>query len=107
MIPLDGLAPEDEGDDDGEYREGNHFLDNLQLHQVEGAAVSLETNAVGGHGEAILKEGNAPGEKDDEDERPAGGDFHFLQFEVTVPGERHEHVRKDEHKDGPKAVHTL
>ena len=104
MVPLDGLSLEKEGDDDGEDGQGDHFLDDLELHQVEGAAVALEADPVRRDGEAVLEEGDAPGEQDDEDERPAGGDFHLLELEVTVPGERHEDVREDEHDDGPDAL---
>ena len=105
MVPLDGLPLEQEGDDNGEDGEGNHLLNYLELHQVEGPAVALEAQAVGRNGKAVLEKGDAPGKEDDEDERPAGGNFHFLQFEMAVPGERHEHVREDEHKDGPESVH--
>ena len=106
MVPLDGSAFEQEGDDDGEDGEGNHFLDHFELHQVEGTSVTLEADAVGRDGEAVLEEGDAPGKKDDEDERPAGGDFHFLQFKMAVPRERHEYVRKHKHQDGPETLHS-
>ena len=106
MIPLDRLTFEQEGDDDGEDGEGNHFLDHFELHQVEGTAVALEADAVGRDGEAVLEEGNAPREEDDEDKRPAGGDFHLLQLEMAVPGERHEYVREDKHQDGPETLHS-
>ena len=105
MVPLDGLPLEQEGDDDGEDGEGNHLLDHFELHQIEGTAVSHEADAVGRHGEAVLEKSDSPGKEDDEDERPAGGDFHFLQLEMAVPGERHKYVRKDEHQNGPKALH--
>ena len=105
MVPLDGLALEEEGDDDREDGQGDRFLDDLELHQVEGAAVSVEADAVGGDGEAVFEEGDAPRKEDDEDEGPAGGNLHLLQLEMAVPGERHEHVREDEHKDGPESVH--
>ncbi len=62
MVPLDGLALEEEGDDDGENGQGDHFLNHLELNQAEGTAVALETDAVRGNGEAVLKEGEAPRE---------------------------------------------
>ena len=104
MVPLHGLALEKEGDDDGEDGQGDHLLDHLELHQVEGTAVPVEADAVRRNGEAVLEEGDAPREEDDEDERPAGGDLHLLEFEMTVPGECHEDVRKDEHDDGPDTL---
>ena len=104
MVPLQGLALEQEGDDDREDGQGDHFLDDLELHQVEGTAVAVEADAVRRNGEAVLEEGDAPREQDDEDERPAGGDLHLLQFEMTVPCECNENVRKDEHDDGPDTL---
>ena len=106
MVPLDGLAFEEESDDDGEDGKGNHLLDHFQLHKVERTAIALETDAVGRDGEAILEESDAPGEEDDENQRPAGGDFHFLQFKMAVPRERHEYVRKHKHQDGPETLHS-
>ena len=104
MVPLQGLALEQEGDDDREDGQGDDFLDDLELHQVEGTAVAVEADAVGRDGEAVLEKSDAPGEEDDEDERPAGGNLHLLEFEMAVPRERHEDVRKDEHDDGPDTL---
>ena len=92
MVPLDGLALEKEGDDDGEDGEGDNLLDHFQLKEIERAAVPHEADTVCGNGEAVLKEGYSPGEEDDEDERPSGGNLHFLELEVTVPCKRHENV---------------
>ena len=105
MIPLDGLSLEQEGDDDGEHGQGDDLLDDLELHQVEGTAVALEADPVRRDGQAVLEEGDAPRKQDDEDKRPAGGDFHLLELEMAVPGERHEDVRAYEHEDGPKTLH--
>ena len=107
MIPLQGLPLENEHDDDRKDGQGNHFLDDFELHQVEGTAVPLEADPVGRHRETVLKKGNAPGKENDKDERPACRDFHLLQFEMAVPGERHEDIRENEHKDGPKTLHFI
>ena len=106
MIPLDRLALEDEKDDEGENRQGDGFLDDFKLHQVERPAIALESDTVGRYGEAILEEGDAPGKQDDADQRPARGDFHLLQFEVPVPGKGHENIGTDQHKDGPECLHS-
>ena len=102
MVPLEVLALEEEVDDDGEDGQGDDLLDDLELHEVEGAAVAREADAIGGDSEAVLEEGDSPREKNDEDERPAGRDLHLLQFEMAVPRERHEDVRADQHQDGPE-----
>ena len=106
MIPLDRLALEDEKDDDGEYGEGDHFLDDHELDKIERATVLSVSYAVCGDGEAVFEEGDAPGKQDDADQRPARGDFHLLQFEVPVPGKGHENIGTDQHKDGPECLHS-
>ena len=107
MVPLEVLALEEEVHDDREDGQGNDLLQDLELHQAEGAAVAAEADAVGRHGQAIFEEGDSPGEQDDEDQRPSGRDLHFLQFEMSVPRERHEHVRQDEHQYGPDSLHNF
>ena len=98
------ISIEQEGEDDREDGQGDHLLDDLELHQVERTAVAVEADAVRRDGEAVLEEGDAPREQDDEDERPAGRYLHLLEFEMPVPRERHEDVRKDEHDDGPDTL---
>ena len=107
MVPVQGLALEEEMDDDREDSQRDGFLDDLELHQVEGPAVAAEADAVGRYREAILEESDPPGEEDDQDQRPAGRDLHFLQFEMAVPRERHEDVRAHEHQDSPDSLHTF
>ena len=92
MIPLQGLVLEHECDDDCEYRQGNDFLDYLELHQTERAAVVDEAYPVGRHLGAVFEEGYTPGEKYHKDERPAGRNLHFLKLEVAVPCECHEDI---------------
>ena len=106
VIPVDGLTLEDERDDDGEDRQGNDFLDDLELDEAERTAVEGVADTVGRDGEAVLEECYAPGEQDDQYERPARGYLHFIQFEVPVPCERHEDVRADEHQYGPNTLHV-
>ena len=106
VVPVEGLALEEEVDDEGEDAQGDGFLDDLELHEVEGAAVADEADAVGGDGQAVLEKGDAPGEQDDEDERPAGRDFHFLQFEVAVPRQRHKHIAQYEQQYSINSVHN-
>ena len=105
MVPLDRLSLEQEGDDDGEDGQGDHLLDDFQLHQVERTAVAQEADPVGRDGEAVLEEGDAPREQDDEDEGPSGGYFHLLQLEMAVPREGHEDVGKHQHQNSPKPFH--
>ena len=96
MVPAEGLGLEDGDDDDGEHDEGDGFLDDFQLDEVEGSAVDDRADAVGGDHEEILDQGNAPRQQDDEDERPVFGRWDNLrQLELTVPSEGHENVGRD------------
>ena len=54
-----GALKQDVGDD-GEDTQRDALLNDLQLYQIEGSAVALETNAIGGHLTAILEEGDGP-----------------------------------------------
>ena len=101
MVPVDGFALEDEGDDEGEDRQGDDLLDDLELHQGEGAAVDGGAHPVGRNHEDILEKSQAPGGEDNQDQRPVTADIHLRKLELSVPGERHENVRNDEQQDGP------
>ena len=60
MVPLERLTLEHYGHHDCKYCQGDRFLDDFQLHEVEWASVSVEADSVGWNLCAILKEGNAP-----------------------------------------------
>ena len=101
MIPVDGLALEDGGHDEGEYNEGDAFLDDLELHQREGTSIDLRTDTVGGNHEGILEEGNAPRHEDDQDEGPVLDlRMNLLQLQIAVPGKRHERIADSKQHDG-------
>ena len=53
MVPVEGLALEDQNREQGEDGQGDYFLYYLELDEVEGAAVIHETYAVGGDLEGI------------------------------------------------------
>lgn len=84
--------------EDGEYHkdhQGNHFLNDLQLHQREGSAITGKANPVCRHLQTILEESNAPGEEDDKDKRRGmSEETCLLQFQMSVPRERHEDIRR-------------
>ena len=60
VVPLQALSFEHYCDDDCKYRQGNDFLDDFQLHEVEGAAVAVEADAVGRDLCAVFKECDSP-----------------------------------------------
>ena len=107
MIPLDGLRLEDKGTDDSEYRKRYGFLDDLQLHQVERAAVGVGSHAVRRDHEEILQQCYSPRKEYDDDERPVLGAGNDLRkFQLSVPRERHEDIRYDQQDDGPESLHN-
>ncbi len=73
----------------GEDEQRHHLLDRLQLRR----GIDGRPEPVGRHGEAILKEGDAPTGDDDEPQRLA------RELQVPIPGERHEDIGGDEHGD--------
>lgn len=105
VVPVQRLALEEDGGEEGENHQRDDFLNDLELHQREGTAVFNEADAVGGHLKGILGQGNGPREKDDGVKRPVGNDLHLLQLQVAVPSERHEDVRHDEQEDGVECFH--
>ena len=60
VIPLQGLALEDEQHDDGKDRQGDDFLNDFELHEIERSAGAGKPDAVGRHGKAILEKSDAP-----------------------------------------------
>ena len=60
MVPMQALPLKEDVGDDGKDHQADTFLDDLELHQVEGAAVVLESDTVGRYLAAIFKEGDAP-----------------------------------------------
>lgn len=59
MVPTKGRMERDGGEDDKNH-EGDYLLDDLELHQTEGPAVSFKTYAVGGYLQTVLKERDTP-----------------------------------------------
>ncbi len=60
VIPLQCFVIEYRYRDNGKDGQRNCFLDDLQLHQAEGAAVDFAADGVGGNHEEIFDKRNAP-----------------------------------------------
>ena len=60
MVPVQVGALEHDVGNDAEDGQRDALLDDLQLNEVERAAVLDESQTVGGYLTTILKEGNAP-----------------------------------------------
>ena len=95
MIPSEGHV-EGDGRESDEDNKSDDLLNDFELHQAERASVALKAYAVSRNLQAVLKESDAPGEEDDEDKGCGiGKETGLLQFEMTVPSERHEDIRRD------------
>ena len=96
MIPLESLVLEKQCHYHSEDGQGNHFLDDFQLYEIERASVVYETDSVRRDLGAIFEESHAPGQEYDQNERPACSHFHLLQFQVSVPCYGHEDIGCDQ-----------
>jgi PLP dependent protein len=88
MIPAEMLV-EEKGDEDGEDRQGNNFLNDLKLNERKTGSA----DAVGRNLEAVFEERDQPADHDHLPER-------FLAvFQVAVPCKGHKGVGEDEKHD--------
>ena len=71
MIPLKCLSFEHYGHQNREHGQRYHFLDDLQLHEIERASVFCETYSVRRYLCAVFKKCYSPREKNDCNKRPA------------------------------------
>lgn len=69
----------------------NHLLDHLQLLRRKG----LRTDPVGRHLQAVLKESDAPTDKDHLPQR------NLAKLQVPVPRKGHKDIRADQQQNGP------
>lgn len=97
---------EGDGGESDEDDKGDDLLNDFELHQAERASVALKAYTVSRNLQAVLKESDAPGEEDDKDKGCGiGKKTGLLQFEMAVPSERHEDIRRKKKEDGVKSVH--
>ena len=92
MVPVQVCALKHDVGNDAEDGQRDTLLYNLQLDEVEGAAVLDKAQTVGWHLTAVLEEGNAPREDDDAEQRPVRTDTRLRQFKMPIPSKRHEDV---------------
>ena len=105
VIPVQALSLEEDVGDDGEDDERHALLNHLELNQVEGTAIIDESNSVGRYLTAVFEEGDGPTECDDSDEGPVAAYARLLQFQMSVPCQRHEDVAQYEEQDCIYSVH--
>lgn len=107
VIPMQALPLEEDVGDDGEDDERHALLYHFELYQIEWTAVVDESDAVGWYLAAVFEEGDRPTEGDDSDEWPVAAGARLLEFEMSIPCERHEDVAQHEEQDSVYSVHIL
>ena len=105
MIPVQSLSLEEDIGDDGEDDKRYAFLYHFELDQIKRSAIIHETYAVSWYLTAIFEEGDGPTECDDSDEWPVAAYARLLQFQMSVPCQRHEDVAQQEEQDCIYSVH--
>lgn len=60
VVPVQILTLEHDVGNHGKNTETDALLDDLQLHEIERATVTIETDAVGGHLTTIFKQSDTP-----------------------------------------------
>lgn len=96
MVDRERLAFENEDGDDGEDRERNKLLDDLELPKVERTTIVNVADAVGRHHEGIFDQRDAPAEQNHHRQREFAEPCGVLQSQMTVPSKGHEYVRTDQ-----------
>ena len=99
MVPLKGFVVENGCCDDRKYRQGDGFLDDLELHEGERPSVNAAAYGICGNHEEVFDEGNTPRRENHQNQRPVGADVHFFEFEVAVPGGGHKDVTDNQEND--------
>ena len=105
MVPLERLTFEHHSYKHCEDSEWYHFLNDLELHQIERTAVLYISDSVCRYLSAVLKKCHSPWEEDYQDKRPACGNLHFLKLQVAVPCKCHEYIGCYKQKYCPDCLH--
>lgn len=86
MIPAQGFRFEEYQRKDHKDTDRDHFLDDLELEHIEGAAGGIASYFIGWHHQRVLQQGNAPADEDRWEQA------NVLELEMSVPGNRHKGV---------------
>jgi len=107
VIPFEGFVFEKNERKQREHHECDDLLDDLELDERERAAVFAKSDPVGRNHEAIFQESDQPTHQ--YEARKAGflKKFQVLEFQVPVPGKRHEDIGKQQQQNGINPFHGL
>lgn len=102
VVPAQRVRLHEDQREEGEYRERDHLLDDLQLPDREGTSEFGRTEAVGRYLETVFEQGDAPAQEHDGHQAEA---LEFrLECDVAVPCQRHEGVGDDQQRDGKESA---
>ena len=95
MIPAKSLRSKQQHGKNRKNRQGNHFLNDLELPEIKRAAVFRITDPVGGNLKTVFKQGDSPTKQNDSRQTPVAEPVHFFKFQMPVPGKSHKYIRED------------
>ncbi len=92
MVDTERLVLEEYQHKYGKYGQGHRLLDDFQLPEIEGPAIIDIADTVCRHLTTIFEQRNAPTKQDHQRQRQFREPSGTLQFQMTVPRQRHKHV---------------
>jgi len=92
IVPGKLIRLENKNGADGKHCKRDHFLQHLQLKEIEGSAELVAANAVSGNHKDVFKKSDAPADKNDSNQTCIREDIPFFELQVSVPGKRHEEI---------------
>src|SRR5690606_7906363 len=107
MIEPEGLIFKEYHRKEDENEQGYDFLQHLKLNQRKRAAHFTVADAVGRHLKEILEQCDAPADEHNRNQSQVFEPFQFFEFEVSVPGQGHESVGKDQQQNGVEGFHGV
>ncbi len=78
-----------------ENREGNHFLNYLELHERKRAAIFFKSDAVSRHLKNIFKKRDAPANQNNAEQTQMLKPGQFFKLQVPISGEGHKRIGKN------------
>ena len=107
MIPMKTFSLEHQHSHNRKHRKRDYFLYDFQLKKGKRSAITDKANFVTRYLETVFKKCDTPREQNYSYQRPTVRDLHFAEFKMSVPRQRHEHIRADEKQYRIDCVHLL
>jgi hypothetical protein len=92
MVHPQCLSFEKQNCEYGENKEIGYFLDHFQFNQRKRSTQFPVPDPVGRNLEKIFEQGDPPTHQDNAEKSEILKPVHFLEFQMTIPRQGHEHV---------------